>query len=295
MTDRNGYASTASSWAKHSVNTNGGTSSADGIWFGASVPDDSRGALLYDTYVVEELRCEANENMNLLKFEVSIYRDSVTVQLGTLTDDNIELETTALDKKTGYHLAKPEESVTLIDTVEYENLIPGKEYKVTGVLMDRDSGEELEEGTLKETGEEKKEVGEKLKEDQKITAETVFVPEASKGTVDVTFTFNGSAMRSQADGEWFSPQELRYAGEQTATVYTRDKSVMRRLDRLVADYPDSYKLLCQTDIDKTYSMPKSYVIYRKPRAVSDRQRDWASPISSMSKTLQAAHRHKERE
>ena len=63
------------------------------------------------------------------------------------------------------------------------------------------------------------------------------------------------------------------AGEQTATVYTRDKSVMRRLDQLVENYPDSYKLLNQTDIDKTYSMPKSYVTYRKPRAVSDEQRE----------------------
>ena len=44
------------------------------------------------------------------------------------------------------------------------------------------------------------------------------------------------------------------AGEQTATVYTRDKSVMRRLDRLVADYPDSYKL----------TGPKAAVIYGKP-------------------------------
>lgn len=65
------------------------------------------------------------------------------------------------------------------------------------------------------------------------------------------------------------------AGEQTATVYTRDRVVMRRLDRLVADYPDSYKLLKQTDIDKTYSMPKSYVTYRRPRAVSDEQREQA--------------------
>ena len=65
------------------------------------------------------------------------------------------------------------------------------------------------------------------------------------------------------------------AGEQTATVYTRDKSVMRRLDRLVADYPDSYKLINQTDIDKTYSMPKTYVTYRKPRAVSNEQREQA--------------------
>ena len=65
------------------------------------------------------------------------------------------------------------------------------------------------------------------------------------------------------------------AGEQTATVYTRDKSVMRRLDRLVADYPDSYKLLNQMEIDKTYSMPKSFVTYRKPRTVSDEQREQA--------------------
>lgn len=55
------------------------------------------------------------------------------------------------------------------------------------------------------------------------------------------------------------------AAEQTATVYTRDKSVMRKLDRLVKAYPESYRLVDQTDIDKTYSMPKSYVTYRKPR------------------------------
>ena len=65
------------------------------------------------------------------------------------------------------------------------------------------------------------------------------------------------------------------AGEQTATVYTRDKSVMRKLDRLVADYPESYKMLSQTEIDKTYSMPKSYITYRKPRTVSDEQRELA--------------------
>lgn len=65
------------------------------------------------------------------------------------------------------------------------------------------------------------------------------------------------------------------AREQTATVYTRDKSVMRKLDRLVADYPDSFMLISQTDIDKTYSMPKSYITYRKPRTVSNEQREQA--------------------
>ena len=65
------------------------------------------------------------------------------------------------------------------------------------------------------------------------------------------------------------------AAEQTATVYTRDKAVMRKLDRLVEAYPESYRLVDQTDIDKTYSMPKSYVTYRKPRMLSDKQREQA--------------------
>ena len=65
------------------------------------------------------------------------------------------------------------------------------------------------------------------------------------------------------------------AGEQTATVYTRDRTVMRKLDRLAADFPDTYKLIGQTDIDKTYSLPKSYVTYRKPRKISDGQREQA--------------------
>ena len=65
------------------------------------------------------------------------------------------------------------------------------------------------------------------------------------------------------------------ADEQTATVYTRDKVVMRKLDRLATDFPNTYKLIGQTDIDKTYSMPKSYVTYRKPRKISDEQKEQA--------------------
>ena len=65
------------------------------------------------------------------------------------------------------------------------------------------------------------------------------------------------------------------AGEQTATLYTRDKAVMRKLDTLVADFPDTYKLTGQDEVSKTYSFPKSYVSYRKPRAVSTEQRERA--------------------
>lgn len=65
------------------------------------------------------------------------------------------------------------------------------------------------------------------------------------------------------------------AGEQTATVYTRNKIVMRKLDRLVNAFPAVYKITGQTEHDKTYSMPKSYISYRKPRNISEEQREQA--------------------
>ena len=65
------------------------------------------------------------------------------------------------------------------------------------------------------------------------------------------------------------------AGEQTVTVYTRDKAVMRKLDTLVADFPDTYSLTEQDEVSKTYSFPKSYISYRKPRSVSTEQRERA--------------------
>lgn len=70
----------------------------DGVWFGIdtegtlTAPDDCKGALPYDTYTIEELRCEANQNHELIPpFEVTIKKDHVTVNLGTMTDDKPEV------------------------------------------------------------------------------------------------------------------------------------------------------------------------------------------------------------
>ena len=57
--------------------------------------------------------------------------------------------------------------------------------------------------------------------------------------------------------------------ESDAVVFTRDKAVIRKLDSLVTEYPDTFKCVGETDIDKTYSMPKQYVSYRKPRRISE--------------------------
>ncbi len=65
------------------------------------------------------------------------------------------------------------------------------------------------------------------------------------------------------------------AQDQMATLYTRDPAIMRQVDALVIDYPDTFKCVGETDIDKTYEMPKSVVTYRKPRKLTDEQREAA--------------------
>ncbi len=63
------------------------------------------------------------------------------------------------------------------------------------------------------------------------------------------------------------------AGEKMATVYTADPAVIRNLDTLVIDYPDTFRCTKVNDISKTYEMPKSAVTYRKPRRLSEEQRE----------------------
>lgn len=63
--------------------------------------------------------------------------------------------------------------------------------------------------------------------------------------------------------------------ESDAVVFTRDKAVIRKLDSLVNEFPEVYKCIGETDIDKTYSMPKQYVSYRKPRRLTQARKDAA--------------------
>ena len=179
VTDDNGYASTSSEWNKHTSNTNRGESSEDGIWFGTSKPDDSKGALIYDTYILEEQRCDSNKGMDLLKFEVKVYKDSVTVKLGTLTDDAIEIGTTALDAETGTHMSQPAKEVTIEDVVEYEGLKKGQKYKLTGTLMDKETGEPI------------------LVDEKPVTSETEFTAKKSSGSVKVVFTFDATSLKGK--------------------------------------------------------------------------------------------------
>jgi hypothetical protein len=184
VTDVNGEFSTASSWNPHSQFTNRGETDRDGVWFGEpGVLDDNMGALLYDTYLMEELPCETNAGYELLTFEVSIYRHNTTVDLGTLTDDRIivpEIFTTARDKASDTANAYTSTTTTIVDTVYYSGLIAGKEYTVKGVLMDKETNTPL------------------LIKDEQVTGEKTFKAVANTGSVTMEFTFDSTALKGKA-------------------------------------------------------------------------------------------------
>ncbi len=196
VTDENGEVRTETEWNPHSQNTNGNDGVEDesawndhaGTWFGLTTEgwmvetQDGLCALPYDTYTVEELRCSGNQGYDLVRVEhVTISRNNTTIYLGTL-DDQFEgvpeIGTTATVD--GEHTAEPAGEVTLIDTISYKNLKVGETYKISGVLMDKSTGEPL------------------LVNEQQITAELEFTPTTSEGTVELTYTFDGSALAGKS-------------------------------------------------------------------------------------------------
>ena len=187
-TDANGYASTSAAWNKHTSDTNGGKDGS-GIWFGTADPDDSKGALLYDTYTVEEQRCDSNANRALIPpFDVTVYKDSTTVNLGTLTDDEgPRIGTTATDAADGDHEAEASSKVTLNDDVTYTGLTPGREYKLAGKPVQQDGKD--------------------------VTAETTFTPTAASGVATVTFEFDASSL---AGHETVAFEDLTQDGNEVA-------------------------------------------------------------------------------
>ena len=169
VTDANGYASTASSWNAHAFNTNAGTSES-GIWFGSSEPDDDKGALIYDTYAIEEQRCDSNVDRDLIPaFDVTVYKDSVKIDLGTLVNsEGPNIGTTATDADDEDHEAVADEEV-----VTYTNLTPGKEHKLAGKLMDKETGEAV------------------VIDGKELVSEVAFTPGSANESETVTFKFNG--------------------------------------------------------------------------------------------------------
>ena len=156
VTDGNGYFSSASSWNKHTHDTNANDWALDaegvidsskldataGVWFGGTTPDDSKGALPYGTYAIEELRCTANEGYQLIETTVIVSRDGKVYDFGTLVDVKASITTKAYDPMDGDSLVGMGE-VKVSDKVTYANLFPNRDYKLTAELHDSATGDVL--------------------------------------------------------------------------------------------------------------------------------------------------------
>lgn len=186
MTDENGYFSSASDYTKHSKDTNTGQAES-GVWFGMNSKgenvevNDAYGAFPYDTYLLEELRCEENVDKALYKGTFRISGDRYIVDLGTILNPDLTIATSAKDEATGTHYANADKDVTVIDTVTYTGLKKGQEYIMKGMLMDRETGEPI----LDEKG-------------KKVTASQKFKPKTAEGSVEVEFNFNGSLLAGKS-------------------------------------------------------------------------------------------------
>lgn len=181
-TDENGYFSSESSWNAHSKNTNGG-GAYDGLWFstgdGKAAVDDSLGAMPYGDYTLEELSCDNNRGKILYKGEFSIRRDKVTVDIGTIenhSEPTPVITTQASDAKTQYQIIKPSADTDIVDKVTITDTMAGREYTITGTLMDKDTGEAV------------------MVNGNPVTASQTFTSDGTKKVLDMHFNFDSSAL-----------------------------------------------------------------------------------------------------
>lgn len=220
VTDENGKASTKASWNKHTQDTNGNDwiMSEDtegiqgfvaklldaakvldptcGVWFGQYTdgdetkitdPDDERGALPYDEYTLEELPCDANAGYQLIKKDFTVSRDNTfnadnTVNLGTLTDQDVSISTQAYDKADGDQEVVAEPDVTVVDKVSCDNIQKGTEYIINGTLMDKATGKPYVDAAGNE-----------------VHGSVTFTAKSQEQDAFVEFTFDGSNLTDSTE------------------------------------------------------------------------------------------------
>lgn len=212
--DGNGIVSTSAQWHPHTHKTNAndhlldavpgggmaeGSDAEDapvdgarevdpdaGIWFGltadgdTTAPDDSLGALPYDTYALTELRAKANEGLDLIKLDaITVTAHGLSVPLGDIEDRVTPPATITTYAKSATDSSKhifPVRDARITDRVDYGNLAPGNPYQIKGRLMDAASGDAVKDST-----------------GQPVTSTADLTPAIPSGSCEVAFTFDAFA------------------------------------------------------------------------------------------------------
>ena len=133
----------------------------------------------YGEYIVRELKPAEGYLPNEENYAVTIFDNKEIIEITVENDKIPELKTTATVD--GKKEVGATEVFTLEDVVEYKHLVPGKEYTVKGVLMDKATGEPL------------------LIDEKEIRSETTFTPDEPTGDVIVSFEFDARYIKKDTD------------------------------------------------------------------------------------------------
>lgn len=133
----------------------------------------------YGEYIVRELKPAEGYLPNEENYAVTIFDNKEIIEI-TIENDKIpELGTTAtIDGKKEF---TANGDITIDDVVSYKNLTAGKEYTISGVLMDKSTGKAF------------------LVDGKEIRSEVTFTPETADGEVTVSFTFDGSVITKDTE------------------------------------------------------------------------------------------------
>ena len=146
-------------------------SGEDGIFTFENIP--------YGNWIIKELQPAESFLPNEEIYPVTVSEHEQLIEITVVNDRIPEIGTTAAVD--GEKEICATEVFTLTDTVSYQHLIPGKEYVLKGVLMDKSTGKPL------------------LIDGEEIHAETVFTPETPSGEVTVEFTFDAKCIKADTD------------------------------------------------------------------------------------------------
>ena len=146
-------------------------SNEEGIFTFENVP--------YGEYIVCELKPATGYLPNGESYPMTISENKEVVEINVLNDKIPELKTTAaIDGKKEFTVNG---DVTIDDVVSYKHLVPGKEYTVKGILMDKATGKPF------------------LVDGKEITSEVTFTAEKANSEVTVSFIFDGSVITKETE------------------------------------------------------------------------------------------------
>lgn len=133
----------------------------------------------YGEYLIKEIKPADGYLDNEDVFTVIIKDNKQVVKLTAINDKVPELKTTATVNGKKEAVAKGD--ITIKDAVEYKHLVPNTEYVIKGTLMDKSTGKPF------------------MVKGKEITSTVKFVPDKADGKVEVTFTFDGSAIKKDTE------------------------------------------------------------------------------------------------